>query len=49
LKPLFEKEASLLSDLVEILSSGIRQRIKSIYVFGSVARAEDTAASDIDI
>jgi len=49
LKPLFDKEANLLNELVEILSEGIRQHIISIYVFGSVARAEDTAVSDIDI
>ena len=49
LKPLFEKEANLLNDLVGILSKGIRQNIQSIYLFGSVARAEDTSESDIDI
>ena len=49
LRPLFEKEASLLDDLVGILSKGIKQRILSVYVFGSVARGEDTPASDIDL
>jgi predicted nucleotidyltransferase len=49
LKPLFEKEDNLLNDLVGILSKGIRQNIQSIYLFGSVARAEDTSESDIDI
>lgn len=49
LTPLFEKEASLLDDLVGIMSKGIKQRILSGYVFGSVARGEDTPASDIDL
>ncbi|RJP34297.1 MAG: nucleotidyltransferase domain-containing protein [Actinobacteria bacterium] len=49
LRPLFEKEASLLEDLVRTLSKGIKQRILSVYVFGSVARGEDTPASDIDL
>lgn len=49
LRPLFEKEASLLDDLVGIVSKGIKQHISSVYVFGSVARGEDTSASDIDL
>ncbi|MDY6796622.1 MAG: nucleotidyltransferase domain-containing protein [Actinomycetota bacterium] len=49
LRPLFEKEASLLDDLVGILSKGIKQRILSVYLFGSVASGEDTPASDIDL
>jgi len=49
LRPLFEKEASLLDDLVGILGKGIKQCIISVYVFGSVARGEDTPASDIDL
>ena len=49
LMPLFEKEASLLDDLVGIVSKGIKQHILSVYVFGSVARGEDTPASDIDL
>lgn len=49
LKPLFEKEASLLDDLVGIVSKGIKQRIQSVYVFGSTARGEDTPASDVDL
>lgn len=49
LRPLFEREANLLNELVEILAEGIRRQAVSIYVFGSVARAEDTAVSDVDI
>ena len=49
LKPLFEKETNLLNDLVMILSKGMRQSLLSIYLFGSVARGDDTPASDIDI
>lgn len=49
LRPLFEKEASLLDDLFSIVSNGVKQHILSVYVFGSVARGEDTPASDIDL
>jgi predicted nucleotidyltransferase len=49
LEPLFEKEASLLNDLVGTLCKGVRHNILRVYLFGSVARAEDTPASDIDI
>jgi predicted nucleotidyltransferase len=49
LKPLFEKEAGLLNDLVDVLTRGFRKSLLSIYLFGSVARGEDTPQSDIDI
>ena len=39
----------MLRDLVGLLSKGIGKSIQSVYLFGSVARAEDTPESDIDI
>lgn len=49
LKPAFEIESRLLSDLVDNLLKGVKKDIYSAYIFGSVARNEDTTASDVDI
>ncbi len=49
LKPIFEKEAGLLDELVDMLCRGVRKSIASIYVFGSVARGSDNPASDVDV
>lgn len=49
LMPLFEKEANLLNELVGTLGRGVKQHVAAIYIFGSVARAEDTSVSDVDI
>jgi len=49
LKPLFEEEAGLLNDLVDVLTKGFKQSVLSVILFGSVARGEDTPQSDVDI
>jgi predicted nucleotidyltransferase len=52
LAPLFDKEKKVLSDLLAYIKKTIckyKQGLVSIVLFGSVARGEDTAKSDIDI
>jgi predicted nucleotidyltransferase len=49
LEPAFRTEASLLQDLVETILGGIKGKVLAAYLFGSVARGEDTLSSDADI
>lgn len=49
LKPAFEVESRLLPDLVDNLLKGVKRDIHAVYLFGSVARNEDTPSSDVDI
>jgi predicted nucleotidyltransferase len=49
LKPAFEEESKLLEGLASTLLEGIRSKVLSAYLFGSVARGDDTTESDVDI
>jgi predicted nucleotidyltransferase len=49
LKPLFVKESKLLEGLVGCLLDGIEKEIQTVYLYGSVARSEETANSDVDL
>lgn len=49
LEPAFRAEARLLQRLVDTLLTGIRGKVRSVYLFGSVARGDDTLSSDVDI
>ncbi|MBU4173929.1 MAG: nucleotidyltransferase domain-containing protein [Actinomycetia bacterium] len=49
LGPAFKFEAGLLDSLVVTLLKGIKGKVLAIYLFGSVARGEDTPYSDVDI
>lgn len=49
LEPAFRAEAGLLQRLVDALMAGIKGKVLSVYLFGSVARGEDTLSSDVDI
>ncbi|MBU1671280.1 MAG: nucleotidyltransferase domain-containing protein [Actinobacteria bacterium] len=49
IKPAFDVEAELLSGLIDALLKGVRRRVHSAYLFGSVARREDTPSSDVDV
>jgi predicted nucleotidyltransferase len=49
LEPAFRAESRLLQGLVETILSGIKGKILAVYLFGSVARGEDTPSSDVDI
>ena len=49
LEPAFKFEAGLLDSLVVTLLKGIKGKVLAIYLFGSVARGEDTPYSDVDI
>ncbi len=49
LEPLFAEESRLPEGLVKCLLAGIREEIHAAYLFGSVARGEDTPQSDVDI
>ena len=49
LLPAFEAEKNLLNGLLEMLMKDIKGKVRAAYLFGSVARGEDTAESDIDI
>lgn len=49
LEPAFRAESRLLQRLVDTLIAGIKGKVLSVYLFGSVARGEDTLSSDIDI
>jgi len=49
LEPAFRAEARLLQRLADALLTGIKGKVLSVYLFGSVARGEDTLSSDVDI
>jgi len=49
LEPAFKEESRLLQGLVDTMLAGIKRKILSVYLFGSVARGEDTPSSDVDI
>jgi predicted nucleotidyltransferase len=52
LRPLFAWERQLRDELVSVLRQEIRQhaaQVRAAYLFGSVARGEATATSDIDV
>jgi predicted nucleotidyltransferase len=49
IKPLFVKESRLLDGLVGRLLDGIEKEVQAVFLYGSVARAEETASSDIDL
>jgi len=52
LVPLFEKEKSVYRDVISFLKYNLlkqKQGVVSLAVFGSVAKAEDTQRSDIDL
>jgi predicted nucleotidyltransferase len=49
LQPVFAAEKGLLNDLEDILLKDIKGKVQAAYLFGSVARDEDTVESDIDV
>jgi predicted nucleotidyltransferase len=49
LQPVFAAEKGLLYDLEDILLKDIKGKVQAAYLFGSVARGEDTVESDIDV
>lgn len=52
LKPLFEKEKSLFTEIISLIKGSLlehKDKIASIALFGSVARKEETTKSDIDL
>jgi len=49
LKPAFKEESLLLQGLVDTMLVGIKGKILAVYLFGSVAREEDTPSSDVDL
>jgi len=49
LEPAFRAESQLLNGLVDTMLQGIKAKVMSAYLFGSVARGEDTASSDVDM
>jgi predicted nucleotidyltransferase len=49
LEPAFKEESRLLQGLVDTMLVGIKGKILAVYLFGSVARKEDTPSSDVDI
>ncbi|MBM3299564.1 MAG: nucleotidyltransferase domain-containing protein, partial [Deltaproteobacteria bacterium] len=49
LKPMFRVEAGLLPNLLDLLLKGVKRSVHSVYLFGSMARSEDTPSSDVDI
>jgi len=49
LEPAFRAEVGLLNNLVDTMLGGIKGKILAAYLFGSVARGEDTLSSDVDI
>ncbi|MCK4464023.1 MAG: nucleotidyltransferase domain-containing protein [Candidatus Omnitrophica bacterium] len=52
LKPLFEQEKSIYTDIVSLIKKSIskyKKKITSIVLFGSVAGKEETSKSDIDL
>lgn len=49
LRPAFEVEETLLADYAKELREGMQTRILSLLLFGSTARQEETATSDVDL
>lgn len=49
LRPAFEAEKNLLSDLSSIMLKELKRKTQALYLFGSEARGEATAESDIDV
>lgn len=49
LKPAFTAESHLLQGMVDTMLGGIKVKTLAVYLFGSVARGEDTSSSDVDI
>jgi predicted nucleotidyltransferase/DNA-binding transcriptional ArsR family regulator len=49
IRPLFEAEAGLFTSLGEAVQSAAEVPVRSVLVFGSVARGEASAESDIDL
>lgn len=49
LEPIFRAEVGLLNNLVDTMLGGVKGKILAAYLFGSVARGEDTLSSDVDI
>lgn len=52
LKPLFQKEMALYEDMITFIKKNIlkeRREILSMAIYGSVARQDETAGSDIDL
>lgn len=49
LEPAFRAESRLLQGLVDTILSGIKGKTLAVYLFGSVARGDDTPSSDVDI
>jgi predicted nucleotidyltransferase len=49
LEPAFKEESALLQGLVNTMLAGIKSKILAVYLFGSVARGEDTPSSDMDM
>lgn len=49
LKPLFKKEAGLLREATKILTRGLDEKVLGAFLFGSVAKGEETPGSDTDI
>lgn len=49
LEPAFKEESRFLQGLVDTMLVGIKGKILAVYLFGSVARDEDTPSSDVDI
>jgi predicted nucleotidyltransferase/predicted transcriptional regulator len=49
LEPAFKEESRLLQGLVDTMLGGIKGKVLTAYLFGSVARGEDTPSSDVDL
>jgi len=49
LKPLFVRESRLLDSLVGCLLDGFEKEVKAVFLYGSVARSEETENSDVDL
>jgi predicted nucleotidyltransferase len=49
LEPAFRAESQLLQGLVGTILDGIKAKCTAVYLFGSVARGEDTPSSDVDL
>ena len=47
--PLFSVEAGLLDKSLQALMAPLKGKVKRAYLFGSVARREDTNSSDVDV
>jgi len=49
LEPAFRTESQLLQGLVDTMLVGIKGKVIAAYLYGSVARGEDTPSSDVDM